>query len=406
MRNSGNLHVLLANNIYPPIMAGGAELIVQYVAEGLAAKGHQVTVVSTCGPEMEPYPVENRNGVEIIRFFPKNLYWHFTRGDRPGYQKALWHLRDAWNTDAGKKFNAVIEERKPDILHTHLIDGMSAILWKRAREHNIPVVHTAHDYHLICPRSVMLTRSLKICTNPSMGCKVFRKWHLNTTQQVDIFCSPSKFLLEQHVSAGLKAKRTAIVPNGVPLPPRVQKERNKNAPRRFLFISRLTAEKGCQLVLDAIKLLPQQLPFELCVAGKGVFEPVFREAAAADPRIRVLGYISGEEKTSIFRSSDCLVFPSLWYEAYGLVAAEAAAYGMGVIGSRIGAIPEIVTDGVNGILFEPGNAGELAAAMRRVIAEEGLAERLAAGGQSLVERSTVNAMVEGYLRQYETAMSS
>src|ERR1700744_843835 len=146
MITAGSLHILIANNIYPPIMAGGAELIVQYLAEGIAARGHQVTVVSTCGPEMEPYPTETQNGVEVIRFFPKNLYWHWTRGDRPGYQKALWHLRDAWNTDAGKKFNAIIEKRKPDVLHTHLIDGMSAILWRRARGHKIPVVHTAHDY--------------------------------------------------------------------------------------------------------------------------------------------------------------------------------------------------------------------------------------------------------------------
>ena len=65
------MHVVVANNIYPPIMAGGAELIVAWLAEGLAARGHRVTVVSTCGPEMEPYPVETVNGVTVIRFFPR-----------------------------------------------------------------------------------------------------------------------------------------------------------------------------------------------------------------------------------------------------------------------------------------------------------------------------------------------
>ncbi len=52
------MHIVVANNIYPPIMAGGAELIVAWLSEGLAARGHRVTVVSTCGPEMQPYPVE------------------------------------------------------------------------------------------------------------------------------------------------------------------------------------------------------------------------------------------------------------------------------------------------------------------------------------------------------------
>ena len=91
------MHVLLVNNLYPPIMAGGAELIVAWLAEGLAARGHRVTAVSTCGPDMEPYPVEHRNGVEVIRFFPRNMYWSFARQGQPRIKRALWHLRDAWN---------------------------------------------------------------------------------------------------------------------------------------------------------------------------------------------------------------------------------------------------------------------------------------------------------------------
>ena len=67
------MHVLVVNNIYPPIMAGGAEPVVPGSSEGLVARGHRVTVVSTCGPDMEPHPVETRNGVTIIRFFPPNL---------------------------------------------------------------------------------------------------------------------------------------------------------------------------------------------------------------------------------------------------------------------------------------------------------------------------------------------
>src|SRR5579872_7366312 len=95
------LHILIANSIYPPIQAGGAELIVSYLAEGLAARGHRVTVVSTCGPEMEPYPIEHRNGVEVIRFFPDNRYWLFARDGRQGLDKLRWHLRDSWNRASG-----------------------------------------------------------------------------------------------------------------------------------------------------------------------------------------------------------------------------------------------------------------------------------------------------------------
>src|ERR1035438_7901932 len=98
-----HVHVMLCYSIYPPIQAGGAELVVSYLAEGLARRGHRVTVVSTCGPEMEPYPTENRNGVEVIRFFPKNRYWLFDREGRRGLDKLRWHIRDAWNRASGRR---------------------------------------------------------------------------------------------------------------------------------------------------------------------------------------------------------------------------------------------------------------------------------------------------------------
>jgi glycosyltransferase involved in cell wall biosynthesis len=400
MTGTAPLHVLIANNIYPPIMAGGAELIVQYLAEGLATRGHRVTVVSTCGPEMEPYPVEHKNGVEIIRFFPKNMYWHWTRGERPGYQKALWHMRDAWNTDAGRRFRTILGEAKPDLLHSHLIDGMSATLWRQARRHHIPVIHTAHDYHLLCPRSLMLTRSQKLCVAPQPACKMYRAWHLHTTQDVALFCSPSRFLLEQHKAAGLRVKRTAVVRNGIPLPAPAVRIRAKQTPFRFLFAARLTQEKGCEVVLDAMKLIPQELNFELCVAGKGTFEAAFKDAAAHDSRIRLLGYIQGDYKKKAFLEADCLLLPSLWYENAPVVITEAAAYGIGVIGSDMGAIPEFIAHEKNGLLFEPGNGAALAAAMQRMMTERDLPEHFRENSRELVQVSSVERMVDAYLEQY------
>ena len=93
---------MLCYSIYPPIQAGGAELIVSYLAGGLAARGYRVTVVTTCGPAMEPCPTETPCGVGgRVRFFPPNRYWLFDRQGRGGLDKLRWHLRDAWNSDRG-----------------------------------------------------------------------------------------------------------------------------------------------------------------------------------------------------------------------------------------------------------------------------------------------------------------
>lgn len=397
------MHILIANNIYPPIQAGGAEIIVANIAEGLAARGHRVTVVSTCSPNDEPYPTEMRNGVEIIRFFPKNLYWHWERQNRKGYEKALWHLRDAWNRDAGRKFQQIIAEQKHDILHTHLLDGMSAILWRKARMAGIPTIHTAHDYHLLCPRAMLLTKSLKLCTKPQIPCQIYRKFHLYTTRDIDLFCSPSKFLLNKHLEAGIKAKNAKVVRNGIVLPSKNNKqESSKNSVKKFLFPARLTTEKGCEVLLNAIKLLPEDLRFELAVAGKGDYAGKFIELAKNDQRIKYLGYISGEQKEAVFASSDWLIIPSIWYENAPVVIVEAAAYGLGVIGSDIGAIPEFVEHEKTGFRFTAGDPQDLANSIIRAVKDQEILPNLAHNTKQILTTASIENMAESYEREYET----
>jgi glycosyltransferase involved in cell wall biosynthesis len=399
------MHVLVVNNIYPPIMAGGAELIVAWLSEGLAARGHRVTVVSTCGPEMEPYATETVNGVTVMRFFPRNLFWNFARAGEKPYRRALWHLRDAWNSDAGRRFRAILDAAPPDLVHTHLIDGFSAAIWRRARQAGIPVVHTAHDYHLLCPRAFLLTRDWQICRRPALGCRAYRTWHLRTARDVNLFVSPSQFLLDHHRASGLVASQAAVVRNGIPLPHGTARSAQPTRPR-ILFLTRLTIEKGVRVVLQAVASLPKTLDFELVIAGRGVLENEVREAAAADSRVRFLGYVTGEVKEALLTDSHFLLLPSLWYENAPVAVIEAAAYGLGVIGSRIGGVPELVRDGRTGVLFEPGDVAGLA----RIIAELVRGQRklvdLQAESQALVEEHSVERMVDAYLGHYHRLLGT
>lgn len=398
------MHVLLVNNIYPPIMAGGAELMVAWLGEALAARGHRVTAVSTCGPEMEPYPVEMRNGVEVIRFFPRNMYWNFARTGQPARKRALWHLRDAWNRDAGRRFGAILRGGLPDIVHTHLIDGLSASIWARARQAGAPVVHTAHDYHLLCPRAFMLDRNWKICADPAFGCRVYRAWHLATARELDLFVSPSRFLLDEHAKAGLAPARWAVVRNGIPWPAAaacIRRARPPAPPLHLLLLCRLTVEKGVRVVLDAMRRLPPEPGVTLTVAGRGPLEEEVRQAAQTDPRIRFVGYVSGEAKEALLGGAHHLLIPSLWYENAPVAVVEAAAYGLGVIGSRIGGIPELVREGRTGLLFEPGDAAGLAETIRALAAGALAMPDLDAQTAALADEHTVERMADAYLEHYE-----
>jgi glycosyltransferase involved in cell wall biosynthesis len=402
------MHVLMVNNIYPPIMAGGAELVVADLCEGLVARGHQVTVISTCGPEMEPYPVEDRNGVSVIRFFPRNVYWNFARQGEPGYRRAIWHLRDAWNRDAGRRLKEVLEKLPVDIAHTHLLDGLSASVWHRARRAGVPVVHTAHDYHLLCPRAFLLDRQWRICRQPSTGCRLYRKWHLRTAGLLDLFVSPSRFLLEQHRAAGFRPRRETVVRNGIPLPrdtARIRAARSSDGKKRFLLMCRLTVEKGVRVALQAASLLPGGLDFELVIAGRGQLEDEARAAAAADPRIRYVGYVSGEEKVSLLAGADVLLVPSLWYENAPLAVIEAAAYGLGIIASRIGGIPELVQEGRTGLLFPHGDAAELARVMGGLVDGTVTLPALAQDSWEHAQHYTVARMIDDYALEYDRLLS-
>ena len=402
------MHIIVANNIYPPIMAGGAELIVSYLCEGLANRGHRVTVISTCGPEMEPYPVEMRNGVEVIRYFPRNRYWTFARaalkgqelGFRDKINTARWHLKDAWNRDAGRHARAIFMSSRPDVLHTHVIDGFSATIWYEAKRIGIPVIHTAHDYHLICPRAFLLSRSWQICSNPTLACRLYRFWHLHTSENVDLFASPSKFLLGLHAEAGLQSAESAIVPSGVPLP--ASKKPVRSVPfNRFLLLSRLTVEKGIRVVLEAMARLPKNIDLEVSIGGRGPLESEVLDAASKDSRIRFLGYVQGEAKEAALNYADHLLLPSLWYENSPVVILEAAAWGLSLIGSRIGAIPEFVREGFTGRLFAPGNAHDLAETMVAAMTDAGLHIGLETNGAMLISNFTVDRMVDSYLGHYE-----
>jgi glycosyltransferase involved in cell wall biosynthesis len=400
------MHVLIANNIYPPIMAGGAELIVAWLSEGLVARGHRVTVVSTCGPDMEPYPVETRNGVTIIRFFPPNLYWNFDRQGQKAYRRMLWHLRDAWNGSSGRRLQAVLNEAPPDVMHTHLIDGFSAAIWRTARRAGVPIVHTAHDYHLLCPRAFLLTKDWRICRQPGVACQFYRAWHLRTTRYVDLFVSPSRFLLHQHTLAGLAARQYAVVRNGIPLPRGGNTRPERKRIRRFLLLTRLTVEKGVRVVLQAVASLPSTLEFELLIAGRGPLEQEVRQAAAEDPRVQFVGYVTGDVKAALLGGADCLLIPSLWYENAPVTAIEAAAYGLAVVASRIGGLPELVHEGRNGLLFEPGDADGLAAIMCGLISGNATLPDLAAASGELAQQHSITNMVDAYLDCYEAVLSA
>ena len=166
--------------------------------------------------------------------------------------------------------------------------------------------------------------------------------------------------------AGCRRSATAVVRNGIPLP---NGSADRERPgRTFLLLTRLTVEKGVRVVLQAIAALPRTLDFRLVIAGRGPLEDEMRQAAADDPRIQIRRAMSPARRSRLCsKQADYLLVPSLWYENAPVAVIEAAAYGVAVIASRIGGLPEFVREGRTGLLFEPGDATGLAAIMHGLL---------------------------------------
>jgi glycosyltransferase involved in cell wall biosynthesis len=158
------------------------------------------------------------------------------------------------------------------------------------------------------------------------------------------------------IRAGIDEELLWRVYNGVRLPPRLSRQSStEEGPLRLLFVGRLDRQKGLDVLRRAMEQLPQE-GFRLTVVGESVLE---RLSPQASPNVRYIGWVANKALGEFYSDCDVVVMPSRW-EGFGLVAAEAASYGVAVVATRCCSLPEIVEDGKTGRLFNVDDHSELA----------------------------------------------
>lgn len=179
----------------------------------------------------------------------------------------------------------------------------------------------------------------------------------------------------------LPAAKVLVVYNGIrldlfPAPPRLDRDAV-----RVVYAGQLIPEKGVLTLLQADALLRAAgvAGYELLIAGTGPQEAELKAAARGE--VRFLGH--ADDMPALFGSADVVVVPSVWAEAFGLVAAEAMACGAAVLVSDAGALAEVVGDA--GRVFRAGDAADLAARLAELVADPALRRRLGAAGRERVE---------------------
>lgn len=205
-------------------------------------------------------------------------------------------------------------------------------------------------------------------------------------EAVDLFVAPSPALAAEYRRLGLPAAKLCVsdygfAPLGPAGPPRRPRRERHPGPLRVGFAGTLVWHKGIHVLIDAWRRLPPDA-CELLVFGDPEVFPDYAanlRRRAAGLAVRFMGRFDRAAAPAVYAQMDVLAVPSLWPENSPLVIHEAFQAGLPVVGSRLGGTADLVADGTNGLLYEAFSADDLAAALRRLLDEPGLLDRLAAG---------------------------
>lgn len=398
------MRILLVNKYF--YRKGGAETYFFALAEGLRALGHDVAFFSMQHPNNEPsywskYFVSEKDYV----------------GDISAFKKVQEASTLIYSFEAKRKFEALLEEFKPDIIHMNNVHRqltLSILDAPYLKNHHVPVVYTAHDYILLCPAYTMVNgrgevcdacldrhfmhATKNVCVKGSRAKSAlatmeaeFLKLH-HSYDKIDLIIAPSQFMKSKLDEGGFAGKTVAIqnflTDSQMAMGARVtntHKFEDTEAGVRpyFLFFGRLSKEKGILTLVKAFlqaagltnkgadaqsndqdaQVLPDVWDLHIVGDGpeRGAIEQLIASAGPqAASRIHLLGYKSGEELQREVGNARFTVLSSEWRENMPYSGLESLAAQTPIIGARIGGIPELVEEGKTGFTFESGNTNNLA----------------------------------------------
>ncbi|MGD0929532.1 MAG: glycosyltransferase family 4 protein [Candidatus Korobacteraceae bacterium] len=345
-----SLSVLVIHNQYQ--RPGGEDAVVRAEVDLLRSAGNRVVQYT-------------RHNSDIAAYTP--------------LRKASLLASTTWNRKTYSDIRALIREHRPDIAHCHnFLPLVSPSAYYACKSADVPVVQTLHNYRLLCPAGTLFANGQRCpgCSRSnanaiSRGC--YRNSRLQTAaislmlgahrlrgtwkRSVDAYVTPSAFCRDYFVAAGLPEEKVHLKRNFLAHDPGQRRDCGDYA----LFVGRLSREKGVLEMIEAWRQLPE---VKLLVAGDGPLYYEARGAARSNDRVEILGQLTPEETLDRIRGARFLVFPSRWFEPFGMGLLEAAACGVPAIASRIGAIPELVADHRTGLLFDPDNFNELVECVR------------------------------------------
>lgn len=395
------MRILLVNNLFGERARGGAERIVEIEAEALAAAGHDVTVLSgaprsasqpagVCLPNEACRPATAAKNYRHVEFTPVNFYFYGEGKGRSFLARLAWLVRDLFNFSAAAQVTSLLDELKPDVVHTHNLIGLGLQLPRLLRRRGLRHVHTVHDVQLIDS-----TGQILLSPPPSACRRAARYLHARLFAVVfgspDVVIFPSQFMKTFYEVRGFFRKsRRLVVPNPAPTP--AAEERIRPEMPLFLFVGQLEEYKGVRLLLAAWRAA-KLTGATLEIIGDGSLRAEVEQAAAQNASVIYRGRLAGAAVQATNARASFLVLPSLVLENSPTVILEALATGTPVIAMDQGGIPELVREGETGYLVKPSEDVEAWAGIIKnaaTMADDYWLAMSAGARRSMADRSTKN----------------
>ena len=352
------MRILLVHNRYRSAMPSGENRVVDQEGEALAALGHEVRRFT-------------RESDEISQ-------WSLLK-------KASLPARTIWNWESFHDLKAVLGEYQPEVVHVHnTFPLLSAAVLHACRDAGVPVVATMHNYGLACANRAFF-RDGAVCHDCANRRPVSAVLHgcfrdsRAATLPVAVAMTAHRGAWRSLVSAYIliSASQRDLL-HGVGLPEdRVfvrynlitRRDRLQTAPEPMVvYAGRLDEIKGVRLLMagwDRYREEAGEPGLRLAIAGAGTLDGEVTAWASTRPSVVLTGALSSAECAGLISRARAVLLPSAWEETFGLVAIEAMAVGVPPIAAGHGSFPELITPGVDGTLFDPGDPGRAGTRDRR-----------------------------------------
>lgn len=319
------MRILLVNGHGADLAYGGTERYVHDLRSGLETQGHEITVLSA-------FPTR----ADISRD-QRVLYrtdWRHSR-----LRRARTHA-DSWLASAPHKFERLLENVRPDLMHTSNLLGIGTGIWERARRLGVPVVHTLHDYGLLCPRTSLLRRDGTPCQPRPLLCGLRTRRLGRWAPSVAAVIGVSGHVLRRHDAffAPSTARHVIHAPLAPFVGPGGMPGRGPGPALKTLgFLGTLSVEKGVPALFEAAAEL-RASGITIRIAGDGPLRSELR----AHPELEYVGPLLGPALAEFLMSCDAGIVPSVWEEpGLTFVALEWLAAGRPVISSGRGGLAEL-----------------------------------------------------------------